>query len=176
MKMAFEAQRGVKGNPQGISLCCAFCGKKFYVPPSRINTGRYCSNICKYKMMSKRQKGKPSNNYLGGWNKGIKMSPLSKETIEKRIRTIKENKMKNGYKTTQSHRIRISKKFSDWKDFVFKRDDYTCQLCQKRGGIELNAHHIEYFHKYPELRFDVNNGITLCVECHKDIHDLMGWN
>ena len=162
----------------GIFINCDTCGNRIYIPKSQIGIAKYCSNVCKYKMMSKRQKGKPntSNPFLGGWNKGRKMASLSKETIEKRNKTIRENKLKDGYKTTGHHRIRISKEFLDWRDFVFKRDDYTCQLCQKRGGIDLNAHHIEYFHKHPELRFDVNNGITFCEECHKDIHHLLGWN
>lgn len=161
---------------KGIFINCDICKKEIYVLRSRIGIRKYCSNLCKYKMMSKRQKGKPSNNAIGGWNKGIKMASLSKETIEKRIKTIKRNKLKSGYKTKEYHRIRISKEFLDWRDFVFKRDDYTCQLCQKRGGVNLNAHHIEYFHKCPELRFEVNNGITFCKGCHEDVHYLLGWN
>ena len=52
---------------------------------------------------------------------------------------------------------------------VFERDNFKCQVCGKVGG-ELNAHHIKEFSEYPELRFEVDNGITLCVNCHKKIH------
>ena len=38
----------------------------------------------------------------------------------------------------------------------------TCEFCQQ----ELYAHHIKSFHEYPDLRFDVNNGVTLCRDCH----------
>ena len=56
-----------------------------------------------------------------------------------------------------------------WRKQVFERDKYTCQSCGKRGG-ELNAHHIKPYAKYKELRTEINNGITLCLECHRAIH------
>ena len=61
----------------------------------------------------------------------------------------------------------------EWRNAVYKRDDYTCQDCQIKGK-RLNAHHIKGFKDYPELRFDLDNGITLCVDCHKKT-DNYGW-
>ena len=63
----------------------------------------------------------------------------------------------------------ISFEYNEWRKAVFKRDDYTCQRCGKRGG-RLQAHHIKAWAKYPDLRYDVANGITYCVECHKQHH------
>src|SRR5574344_118033 len=65
--------------------------------------------------------------------------------------------------------IRNSQEYADWRTQVFERDNYTCQHCKKVGG-KLNAHHIKEFSKYPDKRFDVDNGLTLCVECHKKVH------
>ena len=56
-----------------------------------------------------------------------------------------------------------------WRNEVFERDNYTCQKCNKRGG-ELNAHHIKSYSKFKELRYEVDNGITVCIECHRKIH------
>ena len=69
-------------------------------------------------------------------------------------------------------RIKICKtdKYQNWRNAVFERDDYTCQDCGAKNGngkaVFLNAHHILAFAKYPEKRFDIDNGLTLCVECH----------
>jgi len=64
--------------------------------------------------------------------------------------------------------IRESAEYALWRSNVFKRDDWTCQICRKRGGI-LTAHHIKEFLKYPELRMELANGITLCWDCHSSI-------
>lgn len=60
-----------------------------------------------------------------------------------------------------------------WSKEIMKRDDYTCQTCKKRGG-KLNAHHIYAWNKYPEQRFKIDNGVTLCVDCHKEFHKMYG--
>lgn len=63
-------------------------------------------------------------------------------------------------------RIYQSKNFDVWRRSIFQRDDWTCQDCYIKGG-SLHAHHIRKFSKYPLLRFDVDNGITLCKPCHE---------
>lgn len=55
--------------------------------------------------------------------------------------------------------------YKDWRKAVFMRDRYTCQRCQKKGGYCI-AHHIKPWAEYPDLRYDVSNGETLCEQCH----------
>lgn len=55
-----------------------------------------------------------------------------------------------------------------WRDFILLRDLYTCVVCGK--GRSVQAHHIKPKAKYPKLRYDKENGITLCFECHKKIY------
>jgi len=68
--------------------------------------------------------------------------------------------------TPEVMRIRRSKEYKQWVNTVFQRDQYTCQACKKRGG-DLHAHHIKRFADYPDLRFELSNGQTLCVPCHR---------
>ena len=53
---------------------------------------------------------------------------------------------------------------------VLKRDKFTCQMCNKRGKrVRLNVHHIMKWSSASTLRYDVDNGITLCRGCHKGV-------
>lgn len=63
-------------------------------------------------------------------------------------------------------RLRKSLSYATWRENVFARDNWTCQKCAARGII-LEAHHIRSFSKFPELRFELTNGITLCQPCHR---------
>jgi DNA-binding transcriptional MerR regulator len=71
----------------------------------------------------------------------------------------------DGFSTTEQHMARNNTYYKEWIRKVFQRDDYTCQCCGKRGG-DLNAHHLYNFAEYEDLRYDVDNGITLCPQCH----------
>lgn len=71
--------------------------------------------------------------------------------------------------TPESRLERTSADYKNFRKEVLARDHYTCQICGKVGG-KLNVHHVKKFSQYPELRFDVNNGITLCEKCHREVH------
>ncbi|MDX1279321.1 HNH endonuclease [Oceanihabitans sediminis] len=71
--------------------------------------------------------------------------------------------------TKINRRIRNSLEYKEWRLMVFGRDNFTCQICGKRGTY-LHAHHIKSFANYEKIRFDVNNGLTLCKVCHRKIH------
>lgn len=78
---------------------------------------------------------------------------------------LKNPSWKNGV-SKENHRIRQSKAFKEWRAAVFERDNYTCTECGIRGGY-LEPDHIKPFAYFKELRFDLNNGRTLCKPCHK---------
>lgn len=94
-----------------------------------------------------------------------------KQSIETRIKQSLAHKGNKSYlwqggKTKQTEAIRCSLEYRLWREKVFKRDNYTCIWCGQIGGT-LNADHIKPFALFPKLRFDLNNGRTLCLDCHK---------
>ncbi|GAG95350.1 unnamed protein product, partial [marine sediment metagenome] len=67
--------------------------------------------------------------------------------------------------------LRCGSKWKIWRELVFLRDNFTCQnpncpYCHNKIGVLLHPHHIKPLALYPELVFDINNGITYCAEFH----------
>jgi hypothetical protein len=71
--------------------------------------------------------------------------------------------------SSEHKKIRESKEYANWRESVFERDGYTCQKCEQIGG-NLNAHHIKPFAEFENERFNTDNGVTLCRECHMNLH------
>ncbi|MBM3210597.1 hypothetical protein FJZ33_00135 [Candidatus Poribacteria bacterium] len=139
--------------------------------------------------MSAKLKGRiPWNKGLKGWRKGHYVSEETKQKIRERRYLRKQRlgyinapeirykyglgnrsgKLSRNWKGGRSKAYKKgyrSAKYKQWRRDVFIRDEFTCQEC----GIKhtyITAHHIKPFAFYPELRFDINNGITLCEDCH----------
>lgn len=66
---------------------------------------------------------------------------------------------------------RLNKEYEKWKYSVLIRDNYTCKKCGQSNS-KLDVHHIKSYKMNPELRTDIENGITLCKKCHKQEHKI----
>ena len=76
--------------------------------------------------------------------------------------------------TLISSRIRHSADAKDWRNAVFVRDGYMCKICGENTRT-LAAHHLDAFEIFPEKRFDVDNGVTLCGVHHTQFHRVFGF-
>ena len=159
------SQRGVKKVKNNRS--CLVCQKYFHTSVSQDR--KYCSSDCYHKSTIGR------SNY----NKGLPMSEEQKLKVStsRRGKLLGEsNHSWKGGITPVNHLIRESSAMIEWRKAVFKKDDYTCVWCKKRG-YKIHADHIKPFAWYPKLRFEISNGQILCKECHqwKTKMDLKVW-
>ena len=99
---------------------------------------------------------------------------LKKESFNNAIRPKGEKHgMWKGGTSTERERAMQSKEYKDWRQSVYHRDDFKCQICGQ-VGYALNAHHIQSYSENEQLRTDIDNGITLCVGCHANFHTKYG--
>lgn len=56
------------------------------------------------------------------------------------------------------------------REEIFERDDYTCQDCGQKGG-QIQAHHLIRVSEDKNKSHDIDNGVTLCTDCHIERHE-----
>lgn len=112
------------------------------------------------------------------WMKGRRNSPATQ--FKKGHMAGEKHPMWKGGVTPLNQKIRQSFEYKQWRTTIFKRDNFTCQICGVRG-LQLNADHIETFamllrkHGITDVQtalictelWDIKNGRTLCVSCHR---------
>lgn len=74
-----------------------------------------------------------------------------------------------GGEISDYQRERTSYSAKQWSKDVRGRDGHKCIGCGAKG--KLHAHHIKPWKEFPELRYDIENGVTLCPTCHQKAHD-----
>lgn len=151
------------------------------------------------KRLSEWNKKHPQRYWLGKKRKNFILSTKGKARIVNalRIRTIspkviehirnlnkgkfgKEHPCYKKIKKSPFHKsIRELYRYREWRSSIFRRDNFICVLCGKRGYVEADHHPTRFVHiirKYSiktleqainckEL-WDINNGRTLCRKCH----------
>lgn len=133
-----------------------------YHPSPEIKERIRIGNIGKHSNVSPETKAKLAAVHLG-----------KKSTPEVRARESMSRRgpLGSGWKggVTPGHvLIRTSAEYAAWRTMAFERDGFTCQACGNHGDAAV--HHMDCFADFPEKRLDVDNGITFCVDCHKQFH------
>lgn len=157
---------------------CPKCGKELFRRGDRRD--RWCRK-CSYIKIGDKQRGIPmTNKSKNKMSISAKKRIRTKEFEKKRIAAVRfaivgntfgkgKNMGENNYRWTggkYSESYRERRRFrGTLQKKIFERDNYTCQICNKRGG-SLQVDHIKEWSKYKELRFEIDNCRTLCMECH----------
>lgn len=155
---------------------CEICNKEFETWPSE--NYRTCSRKCGSEIQKKSLIGKSkSEEHKNNLSKAMKNS---KANVKTRFKKGKDNPAygknqtgpaNNNWKggiTNTNQKRRNDPRLIEWRKQVFERDKYTCQKCGIKGYLQ--AHHIIPFSKDFSKAFDIENGLTLCVSCHEEIH------
>lgn len=165
-----------------IDRCCSYCGAKIKHKTSRmVRTKKsFCDFSC-YRLFSKKIR-KMTCIQCFACKKQVCIHSSSfkhrpRKTCSKKCKAVyirflaEERRKKYGYTKHQLDRLsRYSPEAKEWRKKVFERDNYTCVLCNARNGqgysVYLEADHIKPWAFFPELRFELSNGRTLCRKCH----------
>lgn len=109
-------------------------------------------------------------------HKGAIVSKEHREKLRKAMKGLRvgaKHPMWKGGITIEHTKIKNSFEYREWRRLVYERDRFTCLKCGVKAG-KLIAHHIESFGDNPELRVEIENGATLCKNCHDNFHCTYG--
>lgn len=141
---------------------CTTCKKETYVKPSRAGENNFCSRQCYWT----NKKGKPAS-WVTGKHAGLIKKKISQAKMGEKNwmynRVAEKHHLWTGGKNKT---VWKSVEYQRWRKAVMRRDNYTCQICGDNRGGDLEADHIKPRYWYPELTLDIDNGRTLCKDCH----------
>ena len=153
----------------GHQIVCKECRIVFRIADWQAARGmKFCSKPCAYK--GRELKGTFANGHpdlVPASSRGHSAETrrkIAKIQRDKGLRGEAHWSWRGGLRAERS-RAMCRWEYKEWRAAVFSRDDYTCQDCNARG-VKLNADHIKPWSTHPGLRYDINNGRTLCVPCH----------
>jgi hypothetical protein len=128
---------------------------------SLAHRGKRLSQQARTKLSQKMQGN--TNGFKAGsvpWNKNKKRPEVSGE------RHWNWNPDRSGVLKPVEKQARAKFEAINWANLVKRRDGSKCQLADDTCSEQLDAHHILPWREHPALRFDLNNGITLCSRHH----------
>jgi hypothetical protein len=177
-----------------VNLCCQTCGVEFSVPQVRAEEAKYCSLACSHAGQVVR-----IDRTCGHCGKVFQVRPSSRiahcsracanmSKAQPKLRKSCQHcgtpfevwpslskqqfcsaKCKYAFQRAQNRKGRGTARYNEWRTAVFERAKYRCEDCGTYAGPK-QAHHIQPWSKFPALRFDLSNGVCLCLPCHAKRH------
>ena len=156
-----------------VKNTCITCNRLFIIRISRLKdiSGRFCSQKCYFKWKYPKEKTIKNCNLCSKeftpFNAEIKKGggKFCSTRCYHQWHKGENNPAWKGGVTSERGKLYHSKDYYKWRRVVFIRDDFTCQNCGIRS-INIEAHHIKPWREYPELIYEISNGITYCKSCH----------
>jgi len=156
--------------------------KKTRLKMSLLQIGKKHSEETKQKISKALTGIRRSEESIRNMSKAKKGKPLSEEHKINLAKHLKELGLKQRGKNNPSWNPNLTDEerrdkrnydeYKQWRIAIYKRDFFTCQICGSKENI--CAHHIYNYKNNKRLRTDLNNGITLCIDCHWDFHRIYG--
>ena len=154
-----------------VTKICPFCESEFTVHKCHIERGGgiYCSVSCARSGSPTRKRTRVKvvcENCNSEFEKH--RSEIKKNVHDKNFCSpecwYEYNQGDNHYGYEGGQNERINAEYHEWRKSVIERDHGYCRLCHSQERLEV--HHIHRFAIYPDMRWDIQNGITLCHDCH----------
>jgi len=176
-----------------VTVQCLQCGDAKEVTPYRAKTYKFCSYACRGKWRSENWTGENHPSWSGGEREKTceYCGDVFRYDPKGTVATFRKQKFcskpcadKGGFRRSgkdhpnykpSGRRHNRRGKQGAWARNVISRDGATCQHCGATD-VELHAHHIKPFETNPELRADLENGITFCFQCHWAVHTALAAN
>lgn len=165
----------LKFHSKEVPKCkCIICGKEF--KGSKYNANKYCSRECynqDHEIKNKERKCPKCGKIFIAKTSEDKYCSWECYNQDRHMPKGKDHwNWKGGISTLDDHRD--SNDYKLWRQKIYERDNFKCVKCGSKEKI--NAHHILAWKYYPDLRYNIDNGITLCEKCHIKIHQKYGYD
>lgn len=162
-RLTVKQYLGSSKSGKSVWLCVCDCGEETQVVGSNLTSKRIVSCGCVQREITIQHNKKMSGENAPAWKGGVSKLHTS---------------------------IRSSLEYREWILKVQKKDDYRCGFCGKRGGgIQIQVHHKKHMSeivrennittiqeaKVCKELWDVDNGMVVCVPCHKEYHAVYGY-
>lgn len=136
-------------------IICVNCNVIYTKPSCWPKSGKFCSVKCSRDAISKTQVGRKAP-----WTTKRNLDTNHTRSGENHWKWLKDRTL------LKKDNLRNDSAYKEWRKEVWERDGFKCRIADNKCNGRIEAHHILSWSEHLELRYKVNNGITLCHAHH----------